>query len=149
MAFTMRLGAGVLLSIVLLVLLSLLNGRGEDLEQALAAYVRYLPGNAVPWEVDCHMLSGEYPGAYGELCQLETVPHCQRGYLVAREGAITYTRFIGCDFPAAYLMARYGRPERITYYRRVVMLVWEGMSAQLRHTGRFNAMQRVTSVGWW
>jgi hypothetical protein len=77
------------------------------------------------------------------------VPYCQRGYLIVDAGTITYLRLIGCHFPAAYLVAEYGRPLRITRFRRVVILAWEGMSAQLRNSGWFNAMQPVSSVGWW
>jgi hypothetical protein len=47
------------------------------------------------------------------------------------------------------LFAQHGRPDRITRYRRVVMLIWEGISAQVRHTGWFTSMQRANSVGWW
>jgi hypothetical protein len=134
---------------VLLVLIGLavLSGRGEDPAEALLAYVPYLPDSVIPSDLACHSMS-EYPGAYGEICTLEAVPYCQRGYLVVQDSVITYTRWIGCDFPAAYLMAQYGRPTRITHFRRVVMLLWDGFSAQIRRTGWFASMQAVSSAGW-
>lgn len=140
---------GAFLGILLVLIgLALLCGRGEDPYQALAVYAPYLPGSAVPGDVPCRSMS-EYLSGYGETCTLETVPYCQRGYLIVRQQVIAYIRLIGCEFPAAYLIAHYGRPERITHYRRIVMLVWGGMSAQLRRTGWFNTMQWVSSIGWW
>lgn len=141
--------AGTLLGVLLVLSgLALMSGSGEDPYQALAVYVPYLPGSVLPGDVACRALS-DYPGAYGQLCTVENVPYCQRGYLVAEGGVVTYTRWIGCDFPAAYLIAQHGHPQRIRHYRRVVMLVWEGMSAQVRRTGWFTPMQTVSSVGWW
>ena len=140
---------GVLLLAALMAIWSSLSGgHGENPDEALAIYARFMPGSAVPGDVSCRSLN-EYPGAYGEICTLDAIPFCRQGFLVAREGVITYTRLIGCDFPAAYLIARYGRPKRIAYFRRVVMLVWDELSAQLRRTGWFQPMQRVPSVGWW
>jgi hypothetical protein len=143
-----RLAVPLLGVLLVLIGLALLSGYGENPEEALAAYGPYLPGSPLPSDVTCRTLS-DYPGAYGDVCTVSTVPYCQRGYLIVQGGLITYTRWIGCDLPAAYLMAQYGRPERITHFRRVVMLLWEGMSAQVRRTGWFTPMQAVSSVGWW
>jgi hypothetical protein len=141
--------AGVLVfTLLTLTGLALLTGRGDDPYEALAGYVRYLPGRAVPDDISCRSFS-EYPGASGDVCSLERVPYCERGYLIARQRVITYTRLIGCQFPAAYLIAENGRPIRVARYRRVVMLLWEGMSAQVGSTGWFHSRQIVSSVGWW
>lgn len=147
-AYIVRLTGTSFLFMLALVVGVTLSGQGEDPSQALAAYARYLPGSPVPGDASCHTFY-EYPGAYGDMCMVEAVPHCQQGYLVVREGVITYARLTGCDFPAALLFARHGRPQRLTRYRRVMMLIWPGMSAQVRHPGWFTAMQRVNSVGWW
>lgn len=147
-ALIVRFTGTTFLMVLALVVVALLQGRGEDPSQALAAYARYRPGSPVPGDASCHTFY-EYPGAYGDMCTLDAVPYCQRGYLVVRAGVITYTRLTGCDFPAAFLFAQHGRPARITRYRRVVMLIWEGISAQVRHTGWFTSMQCVNSVGWW
>lgn len=158
-----RLTAALVAAALMLILLVAFGRRGENPERALDGFRRYLPGNTVPRDVVCRSLN-EYHGASGEVCTLDftprsgarsasptaiTVPSCQRGYLIARAGGITYLRLIGCNFPAAHLIAAYGRPQRITRFRRVVLLVWDGMSAQLRNTGWFNMMQPVSSVGWW
>lgn len=143
-----RLTAAALVILLILLGGARLNGRGEDPAQALAAYARYLPGHPVPGDVSCHWLA-EYPGAYGEMCTVAGAPYCQRGYLVVQEAVITDFRLTGCEFPAAYLIAQHGHPERVARYRRVVILIWTGMSAQVRHTGWFNPMQQVSSVGWW
>lgn len=143
-----RVAAAPLVMALILILLISLGGRGEDAQLALSVYQRYLPGNPIASDMVCRSLN-EYPGASGEMCTLETAPYCQRGYLIVRAGIITYLRLTGCNFPAAYLIADYGRPQRITRYRRVALLVWEGLSAQLRNNGWFNSMQPVSSVGWW
>jgi hypothetical protein len=143
-----RLAASLLFTLLMLTGLAMLGGRGDNPYEALAGYARYLPGRVVPDDVSCRSFN-EYPGSYGNVCTLERVPHCERGYLIARQRVITYTRFTGCQFPAAYLIAEHGRPHRIARYRRVVMLLWEGMSAQVRSTGWFHSLQTVSSVGWW
>jgi len=143
-----RLTAGLLLIALGLTLVLPLGGRGDDLDEALVGSVRYLPGRAVPEDVSCRTFN-EYPGASGDVCTLAQVPHCQRGYLIARQRVITYTRFTGCQFPAAYLIAEYGRPRRIARYRRVAILLWEDLSAQVYSTNWFHSLQTVSSVGWW
>ncbi len=147
-AWIVRLAAAACFVLLALIVVTRLLGRGEDPLLTLAAYARYRPGNPAPSSTSCHTFY-EYPSAYGEMCTVEAAPYCQRGYLMVREGVITYFRLTGCDFPAAYLFAQHGRPERITRYRRVVMLIWDGISAQVRPTGWFTSMQRVNSVGWW
>ncbi len=143
-----RLTGAVLALLLVLSLIALLSGRGEDPYAALAAYARYRPGRAVPSHRGCQPLY-DYPSAYGQMCVLPAVPYCQRGYLVAEGGVIGYLRLVGCDFPAAYLLAQHGRPQRIALYRRVVMLVWDDLSAHGRRSGWFTPMQPVSSVGWW
>jgi hypothetical protein len=143
-----RVAVSSFVAALFLILLVSFGGRGEDPKRALGAYERYLPGNPTTGDVACRSLN-EYPGALGEMCTLEAAPYCQRGYLIARAGIISYLRLTGCNFPTAYLMAEYGRPRRMTRFRRVVILMWEEMSAQLRNTGWFTTMQPVSSVGWW
>jgi hypothetical protein len=141
--------AGVLIGVTLmLTLLALLGGYGEDAARALDAYERYLPGNGIPRDAECRPMN-EYHDTSGAMCVFGAAPYCERGYLIVRAGIITYVRLTGCDFPAAYLIADYGRPRRMTRFRRVGLLVWEGMSAQVRNSGWFNSMQPVSSVGWW
>ena len=141
--------AGVLIVVTLmLTMLALLGGYGEDSMRELDAYEHYLPGNSIPPDAECHPLN-EYSHASGVMCTLGAGPYCQRGYLIARAGIITYLRLASCNFPVAYLIADYGRPRRITRYRRVALLMWEGRSAQVRNIGWFNSMQTVSSVGWW
>jgi hypothetical protein len=147
-AVVARLTGALFVVALTMIALALLGGRGEDSQQALGAYGRYLPGNTVPAGVECRSMY-EYYHASGEMCTLEAAPYCQRGYLIVRGAMITYLRLIACNFPAVYLIAEYGRPQRITRYRRVTLLLWDGMSAQLRNTGWFNSMQPVSTVGWW
>ena len=128
--------------------LALLGGRGEDSSHALAAYDPYMPGNRLPTHLPCQWMT-DYTTVYGLMCSLDGAPYCQRGYVIAQEGIITYLRLTRCDFPVAYLMAQRGRFERMTHYRRIVILLWTGMSAQMQRTGRFHTMQQVSSVGWW
>jgi hypothetical protein len=144
-----RLSGTLVVLALALILLALGHGAGENPDQALAAYERYRPGRPLPDHLACHAFS-EYPGmGYGQVCAIEDTPYCQRGSVYAEGNVITYVHLSGCQFPAAYLLAWRGRFERLSRYRRVVLLRWEDMSATVPRTGWFHAGRHVATVGWW
>ena len=145
---TVHLAAGIVAVLLVLVGVLLLVGRGDDPYETLATYVQYMPGNPVPAHVTCRW-TWDYPGDSGEMCTFDALPRCQRGYLIVRDGTITYLRLYDCDLAAADLVAPYGRAERVRFYRRGVLLAWDGILAHGRRVGWLTLMQPVTSVGWW
>ena len=147
-AFSMRFMAVLALSALALLAAALVNGRGEDPYQAFQDYIPYTPGNPSPDDLMCGLV-WEYPGWSGDACRLGATRYCRDGYVIVRDDIIIYTRLYNCDLPVAYLIAHYGRYNRIARLRRIAVLVWDKMSAQGDHLGQFNDMSTVDSVSWW
>jgi len=147
-AFSMRYVAVLALSALALLTAALVSGRGEDPYQAFQDYVPYTPGNPVPADLECAYV-WEYPGWSGDVCPLGVTRYCDDGYVLVRDDTIIYTRLYNCELPVAYLIAHYGRYDRIARLRRFAVLVWDKVSAQGNHLGQFSDMSNVASVSWW
>ena len=140
----LRLTPILVASLVGALLLATQIGRGEDAYDAFADYAHFMPGNLPPTEAECDVTLDNYP----VLCRIEGGVYCEYGYLVVRDSTILSATFFKCNFPLAYLKARYGHYQEVSRYRRVVILTWPDVSAHVSRSGLPHSMQTVHVVAW-
>jgi hypothetical protein len=146
--YTLRLVLAFIVSVFGLLLLTPQFGHGEDAVYALAEFDAYLPGNNLPPDLSCEVVE-TYQTRGQWVCRLTGGPHCESGYLIARDAVIIHTTFFRCNFPVAYLVAEYGRYENVRRYSRGLLLRWPNIYAHVKRNGWLNSMEPVSIVTWW